>query len=234
MKKLLLLAVAAVAVYSQSCTKNVAAPLSYSVDTFANAYVNNNDTLDLPVRIKFLAGNTNEEMKLYMTGLPNNVSLIDDTLRGTPSFTAMFKVVADNATLGYYPVTLWISSKSTGVKSYPFTLGVVNNNCLSYFTGSLNGTNACSSANYSFTATATANADNSLNIVNFGGYGTNTSTKTTLDCNTGTISIPSQNIGNGVTVSGTGTFTTTKMTINYIALNTPGGFNDTCTVQLTR
>ena len=234
MKNYVLLLVLALSLFGSSCYKNPPSPLSYGIDTVTNAYVPNNDSAHLPFNVKFFTGNSNETVWLTIEGLPQHVTMDRDTITGTPNFVADFVLHANNAVLGYYPVTLVAHSYSTGIRRYNFTLGVVTASCGYSMAGSYNGSNACASSNYNYVTTANTASGDSLTLVNFGGYGTITSTGVQLNCNTDSLTIPTQVIGNGVTLTGKGYFTANRMVINYIALNTPGGFNDTCTAILTR
>jgi hypothetical protein len=235
MKRLILFALVAVALFTGSCEKTINPPLSYIIDTAANAYVNQNDSLVLPLEVRFLTGNYDEKVTLTITGLPPRVRLAQDTFVGNPTYTANFKFYADsNAALGNYPVTLVAYSPSTGYKYYTFNLGVVHYNCGHYVQGNYSGRNACTMTNYTYNVTASSSGDTALNIVNLGGYGINTNAFVHLDCNTDSVYMYTQLIGNGVTMWGQGHFTSNQIIIRYIALNTPFGYNDTCTAVLSR
>lgn len=228
MKKYAYLALVFFAFVANSCYKNSQPPLSYGVEAFANKYINYNDTLHIPVEIKFFTGNTNEEVTIFFTGMPSGIRLDQDTIKGLPTFTADFVLRARDIPLGTYPVTMVIYSQSTGYKYYPFNLGVIHENCAQYLVGSYTGYNTCQSAMYNYTVTTTSPADSIVDVVNLGGYGTNTATRMVLDCNTDSVYIPLQNIGNGVSLRGSGHFESNKIVIRYKAFNTPGGFDDSC------
>lgn len=234
MKKYVLLLMLAFGMLGSGCYKNPSPPLSYSIDSVAYAYVSNNSYATLPFNVKFLTGNSEESVWLTLEGLPAHVTMAQDTITGIPNFVASFRLFANNATLGYYPVTLVSHSASTGTRRFNFILGIVVPSCATSMAGNYSGSNACASSNFSYSSTASYAGTDSINIVNFGGYGTITTTGVKLICSTDSLVVPSQNIGNGVTVSGSGHFTANSMVIRYIALNTPGGFNDTCTAVLSR
>ncbi len=234
MKKFFLFSMIALTLFAGSCVKNTVTPLSYLIDTVSNAYINNNDSLYLPLNVKFVAGNESETVTLTITGLPHNVTMAKDTLRGQNNFVAGFKLYANGAIIGNYPVVLVAYSPTTGYKYYSFNLGVVHSNCSSYLTGSFSGVSACKISNYTFPITVTAVGDTGINVVNMGGYGTNTLTYAQLNCNTDSVYISRQYIGNGVTMWGQGHFTANQIVISYIALNIPGGGNDTCTAIMNR
>ena len=234
MKNFALLAMLGLTIFAGSCTKNIGTPLAFQVDTVANAYINNNDSLALPIQVRFLAGNDNEVVKVTIAGLPANVTMRQDTISGTGNFVATFKLFANNAIIGNYPVDMVTYSSSNGYRSYRFNFGVVHNNCSSYLTGNFSGSSACKATNYSFTAISTALTDTSISINNIGGYGANTNTIVRLNCNTDSVYISRQGIGNGITMWGQGHFTATQIVISYIALNVPGSYNDTCTMVLNK
>jgi hypothetical protein len=234
MKNYIILLVLSFALFSGSCVKNTPAKLDFAIDSVAALYVNFDDTSDVPVLVRFLSGNYQESVSITITGLPPKVRLLQDTLYGIPTFTANFRFVVDSAAVGTYPIRIITNSKSRGFRNYDLNLGVVRNTCATLLGGNYKGSNTCKRTNYTYAVTATAATGNALNIVNLGGYGTNTTTYAKLDCNTNSVTIDQQNIGNGVTLKGTGTFSDAGLTISYIALNTPSGFNDTCTAVISR
>ncbi len=221
--------------FAGSCIKNTNPPLAYLVDTATNVYVNQNDSFHYKMDVRFLTGNYNEKVTLTITGLPPHVRLAKDTIIGTPTFVADFLIYADSASsLGNYPVTLIAYSPTTGNKYYTFNLGVVHYKCGYNLKGNYTGHNTCKVTNYTYAVTGTSSGDTALNLVNLGGYGSNTTAFMRLNCNTDSVYVDRQDIGNGVTMSGRGHFTSNSIVISYIALNTPGGFNDTCTAVLSR
>ena len=234
MKNFLLLSFVALTLFASSCDKHPSTPLSYLIDTATNVYLNYDDTLHQRYEVRFLTGDVNEPVTVTMTGLPAGVKLVHDTVTGTPTFVAdMILYSLPSASLGYYPVTLWVYSPSNGWKDYPFTLGVVHYHCPNYLAGVFSCANACNT-NYTYSATSTASGDTAIHVSNFGGYGPGTTTVMKLNCNTDSVTIPSQHIGNGVLVQGQGHFEANKIVVSYIALNLPGGFNDTCTAIMTK
>ncbi len=235
MKNCVLLAMFALTLFAGSCVKNTNPPLAFLVDTMSNVYVNHNDSLDVPLEVRFLTGNYNEKVTLTITGLPAHVRLAKDTITGTPTFTANFRIYADSASvLGNYPVTLVTYSPTNGYKSYTFNLGIVHYKCGYNLKGNYTGHNACNLSSYTYSVAAASSGDTALNIVNLGGYGSNTNTFMRLDCNTDSVYVDRQSIGNGVTMWGAGHFTANSIVMHYIALNTPAGHNDTCSVILNR
>ncbi|WP_133162637.1 hypothetical protein [Flavipsychrobacter stenotrophus] len=237
MRNCVLLSLLTLTLLAGSCSKSSTnPPISILVDTVTNAYLNHDDSLHLPFEVRFLTGNFNEEVSLTIEGLPPTVKMVYDTIKGIPTFTADFVLYTTSAAapLGYYPVRLVTYSYSTGYKTYDFTLGVVHYNCSSFLTGSYTCQNACATSNYNYTASASASGNNILNVVNFGGYGLNTNTRINLDCNTDSVTITRQLIGNGVTVTGHGHFEANKLVIAYTAENIPTGGNDNCTVTMNK
>lgn len=235
MKHFVIFSMFVLTLFAGSCIKNTNPPLSFLIDTSANVYVNQNDSLLYPLQVRFLTGNYQEKVTLTISGLPPHVRLAKDTITGTPTYTANFMIYADSASvLGNYPVTLVAYSPSTGYTNYTFNLGVVHYHCGYFVKGNYTGHNTCKATNYTYAVTATSSGDTALNVVNFGGYGSNTNAFLRLNCNTDSVYIDKQNIGNGVTMWGQGHFTANSIVINYIALNTPAGYNDTCTAVLSR
>lgn len=235
MRNFVLLSLLTLSLFAGSCSKSTPPPIDYLVDTVSNAYLNQDDSLHLPLEVRFLTGNSNEPVTLTIEGLPSFVKLVKDTITGVPTFTADFVLYTTSASapLGNYPVTLVAHSVSTGYKRYAFNLGVVHYNCSFFLVGGFSCVNACRT-NYSYTATSAASGDTAIKVVNFGGYGLNTSTFIRLNCNTDSVTIIKQNIGNGVTVTGQGHFEANKIIINYVAENIPTGGNDNCSVIMNK
>ncbi len=220
--------------FAGSCVKNTNPPLAYLVDTVANVYLNNNDTLRVPLEVRFLTGNSNEAVTLSISNLPPSVYVVSDSFVAKPTYTANFVFYAKNAVVGNYPVTLTAYSPSTGKKYYTFNLAVVHYNCADFLAGTYTGRNTCKATNYTYTSKAIASGDTALSINNFGGYGTNVNALLRLNCNNDSVTIYRHNAGNGVTITGQGHFTSSQIFVSYVALNVPGGYNDTCTAILTR
>ncbi len=219
--------------FSNSCTKNLGTPLAYEIDSFKNIYIRNNDTTYFPVRIKFLAGNSNEEVKVFFTQIPGNVTLSQDTIKGKNNFVANFGFHAINAQINNYPVYLVTYTESAGYRYHPVNLGVVHTNCANYLNGNFTGTNSCQPANYSYPSTVSIVDSTTLNINNVGGYGSNTNAVVRMNCNTDSIFIDRQDIGNGITMTGSGHFNYNQLIIYYKAQNLVGGYNDSCMTVLT-
>jgi len=71
-------------------------------------------------------------------------------------------------------------------------------------------------------------------INNFGDYGPEANARVLFDPYNGTVSVPQQTIGNGVSLSGSGTYTQTTLIIKYSAIVTPGGVPDNCTATIVK
>jgi len=196
-----------------------------------NVYIpDNNGSATLPVMVKFFTGNTSDSVKITLTGLPANITTPTDTFSAKPTYTTNFPLTISNAIDGTYPMKIIAYTPTSGYRTYNFNLIITPASCATLFNGTINGSNACSATKYTYTSTGTASGPGTLTINNFGGYGTNTNAIVTFDCNNYSLTIASQNIGNGVTVAGSGTYTNNSMTIQYTATNIPTGGNDNCTV----
>jgi hypothetical protein len=239
MKKIVLFLLAA-SFFAASCQKTVKVPVSYTVESIQNTvptdiYIPDLGTTTLPLLVKFLGGFSEDTVMLTLKGLPADVRLDEDTITGVPTFRADFKMSTNKARLGTYPVTLTAVAPGSDPKNYRFNVIVTPADCASALWGNLSGSNDCSDRNFTYTATGTSSGSvNVLNLVNFGGYGSNTSTLIVLNCNNDSLTIPAQNIGNGTNLQGYGTFTPTGMTVYYSATSTPGGFPESCTATFTK
>jgi hypothetical protein len=234
-----ILCVLALCLFAVSCSQSNVVVLSYSVsdvngNAFQNVYIADTGTTTLPVLVKFFTGNTNDSVKVKFSNLPANVTISPDSFTVKPTATENVAFTAHNAALGTYQATIRSSSPTTIARSYNFNIIVIPANCASLFNGTLSGSNACTSGGFTYSSAASSTASGVLSINNFGGYGTNTNASVVFDCQNNTLSLTSQNIGNGITVSGSGTFTTSSMVINYTATNVPSGGNDACTVTYTK
>lgn len=234
---LFLLATCVIAV---SCQKTVKVPVSYTVETIQNTaptdiYIPDEGVSTMSLLVKFLGGFSEDTVILSMKGLPADVKLTTDTITGVPTFRADFVMTTNKARLGSYPVTLTAVAPGSDPKNYNFNVIVTPADCASSLWGNLSGSNSCTARNFTYVSTGVSSGTaNVLNLVNFGGYGSNTSTRIVLDCNKDSLTIPAQNIGNGTNLQGYGTFTATGMTIYYTASSTPGGFPETCTATFTK
>jgi hypothetical protein len=223
-----------------ACSKSVNQTLSYTIVTvndsvLSDIYVPVTGTYDMPVQVKFLTGNPTDVVSIRMTGVPARIKVKQDTFTGVPTFIAHFAFTDSDVTQGTYPVTITSKTANGATRDYTFNMNVIPADCASSLVGTLTGHNSCKSATYSYTATGiTDGVKNKMTINNFGGYGPDDNAKVVLDCTNGTLTMASQTIGNGVTVQGSGTFTASKLTINYTAVMTPGGFPDNCVETLTK
>lgn len=239
MKKIALLLVA-LCIIVISCQKNVKEPVSYTVESaqgtaLPDIFVPDSGSYDLAVWVKFLTGTNEDSVTLVLKGLPSDVVPAKDTVTGLPSFIGHFILNTKHAVQTKYPVTIVATARGSQPKTYNFNMTVIPADCASYLVGNYNGSNGCTGRSYTYTAAASATGTiNTLDISNFGGYGTGTTTRVYINCTNNTLSIPSQNIGNGTTLSGSGSYTGTKMTIQYTASNTPGGIPETCSAELTK
>jgi hypothetical protein len=234
MKKYSILLLLAFTLVGNSCYKHTPPPLSYLVDTLNNIYVPVGDSLKLPLEVRFLTGNDQEKVKLFFTGLPGNVRLVQDTMAGIPTFTANFHLYTTDSNFGYYKSRLVGYSPSTGYRYWDVNVGVVRHNCENYMVGTFTGGNSCEASNYTYTATSTYYQPGYIIVNNLGGYGVNTNTLINLNCNTDSLYVYNQNIGNGITMTGRGYFSSNQMVISYTCFSTPNNRYDTCTAILNR
>ena len=226
---------------SASCKKTIKVPVSYSLEAANDQelnylYITDSATSNIPFVVKFLGGYDKDAVTVSVHGLPNSVTVFPDTFSAIPTFTKEFAFTTHKQlAVGNYPITIVSSAPATKTKTLNATLIVIPNDCTTLFLGDASATNECSGRNYPYTVTCNGtNTRNTMYIVNFGGYGVHTNTYATMDCEHGSVTIPRQNIGNGVIVEGHGSFTISKMTVSYNAENIPGGGNESCTATFTK
>jgi hypothetical protein len=209
--------------------------LGYVIDSVnPNVYVGDTGVTHWFLKALFVSGNPMENVTIKFAGLPARMVVSPDSFTQVPTFIQDFQFRGNYATLGSYPASVIVYSPSTGTKTINFNLVVVHSNCGMGIAGNYNASSGCATANYTYTATVSHLANDTVIINNLGGYGTNTNTKVALNCGTDSLYIASQNIGNGVTVSGKGTFSSNQLSIYYTATNTPGGYNDVCSTVMTK
>jgi hypothetical protein len=240
MKKTGLLALAvcsllALGTLMHSCSKkNNVLRLSYAIDSLPqNVYVGDTGYTNWPVKFAFLYGNPLEAMTIQVTGMPLRLSVTPDSVTAVPTFIENFQFHGNYAALGSYPATLQIYSPTTGTRVFNFNLVVVTANCGFPLAGNYSGSNACTSANYSYSSIITANGGNTINIQNLGGYGSNSNVTATVNCNTDSVMIAKQADGNGDTLVGVGTFTANQLVIYYKKTTQVAG-SDSCVATLNR
>lgn len=239
MKKVVFIILALFAVVV-SCTKSVKETLQYSITTVNSSYLDDvyvphTGTYDMGVDVKFLTGNTTDQVRVSISGVPANITVTPDSMVGVPTYTVHFVFTSTNAAYGTYPVTITAYTPTSGTKTFTFNLIVIPADCVTALAGNLAVTNACTSANYAYTATVTsAGVANKMLIHNFGGYGPEAIATVMLNCTKDSLNIPSQKLGNAGTLTGYGVFTGNSMVIYYNITSTPGGFPDNCTATFTK
>jgi hypothetical protein len=237
MKKIVMFLLA-ISTITLSCQKpSVQTPMSYTVETaqnkaFVDIYIPDNGTYTIPVLVKFLTGYAEDKVTLSIKGFPADVKVAQDSFSQIPTYRADFALSMTNAAHGTFPVTITASGRGSATKTYKFNVTVRSADCASNLWGSFKGTNECTARNFPYTATGeSTGVTDELLIRNFGGYGNTTATRMILNCNANTLTIPSQNIGNGVIMQGSGTFTGNSLRITYTA---SGAVSETCNATLTR
>jgi hypothetical protein len=237
MNKIVVL-LAAVVLFA-SCQKNGRPPLEYNISnnaddsTIKDIYIPLAGTFSMPVLVKFLSGEPKDSLRLVLSGLPKGITVNQSSFDTIPTYTANFVLSMDSVAQGTYPVTLTAYTITRLPQTYNFNLVVIPVDCASLFSGNLNVSNACS-VNYNYSAAGTSGGYGILYISNLGGYGTYTSTEVVFNCDNDSVSVPYQNIGNGVTLSGRGIFNNNTLTISYSAQNVPAGGSDNCVATFTR
>ncbi|MCF8448872.1 MAG: hypothetical protein K9G49_03280 [Taibaiella sp.] len=237
---LFLLALSVVTLSCQKSPKSVKVPVSYVIESGQNAplgdtYIPDAGTYTMPVLVKYLGGYQEDKVTISIKGLPADVTVAQDTFSKVPTYRADFVFTTTNAVHATYPITITASAPGSDPKTYTFNLSVISADCAASLWGALSGANACTARNFNYVSTGVATGvTNELDIVNFGGYGSSTKTRVKLNCVKDSLTIPSQNIGNGTVLQGSGTFSGNTMTIYYTASSTPGGFPETCTATYTR
>lgn len=223
-----------------ACDKKVSPPLSYTVEDTQNkplgdTYISDNGTYMLSALVKFLTGDPTDKVNIKLTGLPAGVTSSVDAYSEVPTYRADFPLTMKNAPHGTYPVTLTTDVRGVNKKTFTFNLIVRSADCASNLWGALTGSNECTARTFTYTATGMATGvTNELKVTNLGGYGDNTTTRIVLDCDHNTLTVPSQNIGNGTVVAGSGTFDGSSMHIIYHTTYTSGAAPEDCNMTLTK
>ena len=239
MKKIALLLLA-LCVTVLSCEKSVKVPLSYTVESvqgtpLPDIFIPDAGTYDLQAWVKFLTGYSEDSVKLVIKGLPSDIMAAQDSIKGIPTYIAHFILNTNHAVQGKYPVSIVATAPGSDPQTYSFNITVIPADCATYLWGNYNGANTCTARNYGYNSViSSTGAVNTVNVTNLGGYGTNTTTYVVLNCINDSLTVPSQNIGNGTVLQGSGTFSAGRMTIHYSASSTPGGFAEDCTAVLTK
>lgn len=239
MKKIALILLAFCA-FIVSCQKYVKIPVSYTVESaqgtaLPDIFVPDAGTYDLAAWVKFLTGTNEDSVTIVLKGLPADVVVERDTLKGLPSYTGHFMLHTTNAVHATYSLSILAYASGSQPKTYNFKMTVIAADCAQGLFGSYTGNNACTGRTYNYPVTiGSAGVANTFNISNFGGYGTNTVTHVVINCNNDSLTIPAQNIGNGAVLEGKGVFTASTITLYYTASSTPGGFPETCTAIFNR
>jgi len=239
MKRIVVFLLASCAIIS-SCTKNVKVPLNYSVEnekdtTPQDVYITSTGKAYVDLTVKFLGGSSTDSVTLEVMGVPTGITVSPAKSTGIPTYYYKYIYTANNMPVGKYPISIVSTAPGTQPKTYNYNLIVMPTDCAALFTGSLSGSSNCSVRAYTYTATgASAGTVNDLSINNLGGYGVTTNTNVIMNSEVDSLSIPLQNVGNGVTIKRYGTFTASTMTIYYSAVTAPGAQAEVCTTTLTK
>ncbi len=223
-----------------SCTKTVKIPISFSVvtnhqDKVTDIYVPDHGTYDMQIMVKFLSGYASDNVTLKVVGLPADITVSPDTFSAVPTYVEDFVFTTTNAAHATYPVAIIATAPGVAAQTYNFNLTVISADCAANLWGAFSVHNACAALNYNYTATGVATGTtNTLTINNFGGYGAGVNAQVILNCDNDSLTIPNQNMGNGVVAQGYGVFTANSMTIWYSASSTPTGGPDNCSATFTR
>ncbi len=224
------------------CSKNDSgnSPSSFTIEGLSDLSLKQAGAVNVPVTVKPVAG-TSETVSLVATGVPENVQIGVTPASGEPSFsTTMTVVAAVDAKAGTYPVKLVGTSKSGVVVEKGFNLTVRNQNCAQDFqSGTWNGTRSCQAlGGGGFQSTIAPDQYlKQISISNFGNFGSSVTMTCNLDCDNGTLTVPSKtftpNPSYSYALSGDGSFTQNELRIR-IFYEDNGRVKDTCTVVYTR
>ena len=237
MKKVIVLLLA-IGSLMASCQKQIKRTLEYNVSndtydsTIQDIYIPDSGTYTMPVLVKFLSGFQGDSVKLVISGLPSGIVVSPNSFNGIPTYTENFVFTTNKIAEGVYPVSITAYTSTQVPHTYNFNVNVIPPNCSDLFAGNLNGSNMCTTG-YVYSATATSIGYGYLAVSNFGGYGNHAVANVSFNCNSDSLYIYNQNIGNGVYVTGAGTYTADKMVITYTAVN-PAGVTDNCVATFTR
>jgi len=240
MKKLSIFILSLCLLVVAACDKKVAQPLSYTVENTQNkplgdTYISDNGTYTLSMLVKFLTGDGGDKVNLKLTGLPAGITTNIDSFSQEPTYRADFKLTMTNAPHGTYPITVSTNVRGVNKKTFKFNLIVRSADCAANLWGNLNGSNECTARTFTYTAVGVSTGvTNELNVTNLGGYGANTTTRVILNCDQKTLTVPSQNIGNGTVVEGSGTFDGTSMHIVYHTTYITGAAPEDCAANFTK
>ena len=222
-----------------SCTKTVKIPVSFSLvtnhqDTVTDIFIPDAGTYTMEIMAKYLSGYTSDNVTLKITGLPADITVTPDSFTGVPTFVENFVFTTTHAAHAKYPISIVATAPGVAPQTYTFNLTVIAADCATSLLGSITGHNTCAATSTTYPATVSSTGINTLIINGFGGYGTAVNAHVILNCDNDSLSIPSQDMGNGVHASGYGTFTPTGMKIWYVATSTPTGGTDNCSIIFTK
>ncbi len=228
----------AISVVNYSCNKSdsgSAVSKSFTINGIADVSVEKDNSVVLPLIVAQGTG-TQKTVALSVSGVPANVSASFSSPSGTPTYTSNLTLTASGAsTAGTYPIKV-TGTSDAGSNDYTFNLTVkVPSDCISGFFGNRTISSSCFGSSTIITKNTTGTNRITLSEINNG-----TSIYADLNCDTKTITIPSQPrqdpISPDETISGTGTFTTNPnvLTITY-TITYPSGFPggpSTCTATI--
>lgn len=239
MKKLCLFAVLTAMIGLAACSKkdddadNDANGFDYAVNNVQDVTVEQGGTVVASWEVKLSKG-SQQTVKLDVTGTPSNVTVTPNSTEGIPTYTAAVAFAAtSSAATGTYPMTVTSSSASTTSKTYTFNL-IVKENCITPLIGTYSTTESCSiSGDLAYNcAITTGSTSTTVQLTGFGDYINGNIINATIDCDSKTITIPSQAVTSGITISGSGTFSGNTLVINYTAVTSSN--TESCTATLVK
>jgi hypothetical protein len=212
---------------------------SFRVDGLRDMRISAGSGLNLTLPVVHESG-TQQTVRLSITGVPNNVGAIIEPATGVPNFSSSLQLRSNiGATRGTYPLQLTATPESGPARTYRFNLVVADNavSCDSLVgLGQYNAYDDCTpGANYTVSVTKDPAGAARYVINNFRvPGGPTTALQLTADCQSGTLTIPTQTITGGGTIYGNGTIISGVIGLRITFRLGSAGSYTTCNALLNR
>ncbi|RYE23317.1 MAG: hypothetical protein EOP51_10925 [Sphingobacteriales bacterium] len=212
-------------------------PFTYKVENVRDTALEQSGDVVMVIQVKKLSGAA-QDVQMTATDLPEGMAVTYDPAVAKPPFNAIVRVKTDRVKAGSYIINLKSYNKETDSIAYPMTLTVKPYSKTSTsLVGSYNTTGACTPQTGSFEHNskieAVAGSTDKVNIFGLWTSSWNIVIQATItDVEKGTLVIPSQDLGGGLTYEGTGTFDRNTIHLNYTVSGQV--VNETCTSTMTR
>ncbi|PQJ08889.1 hypothetical protein CJD36_021715 [Flavipsychrobacter stenotrophus] len=133
MRKIITLTLVLATLFAVSCSTKQANPMQYSISNIVDVTIKQyqDTTFYMATGLEYLAG-PQETATISIGDLPAGLTVSPTSISGTPSFANLFTFHAATSVSGSFPVTVSVTSASSGTQNFTFNVIVTPVNPLVY------------------------------------------------------------------------------------------------------